>query len=436
MSYARETIAIGASPDAAQSADSKVATADDLAAAIGCVRAATAGGGAGAARTAKSLARAIELWRDRDHPRRRGAVLRIAANLGLAAESLNESLDALLEPFSGESLASFAARFELAGRAERLRAPGLTIGFIMAGNVAGAGLHEVAIALIAGAGLVIKTASAEPVFFDAFARTLAELDAETASRMAVLNWSRMDGELTDELIRKCDRVVAFGDDANLASMGLQPKMVRFGSRVSAAAIATSGLSTAQIGGAANLIARDIALFEQLGCLSPHHVFVVDPVADAAPDFASRIATALELLATTTMPPAKIPLFDAALVRSVRENSRWRRIGGEPIQLFEGPRLSWTVVFDRTASFSVSPGYRTVHVSGVRDISELRVRLVPAAGKLEAIAVGGDDAEVTDLSNMCTALGVSYLAAPGRIQSPPLQWRHGGGEFIDLVGAMR
>ena len=33
-------------------------------------------------------------------------------------------------------------------------------------------------------------------------------------------------------------------------------------------------------------------------------------------------------------------------------------------------------------------------------------------------------------------GVSYLAVPGAMQSPPLTWRHGGGVFLDRVMSTR
>ena len=104
----------------------------------------------------------------------------------------------------------------------------------MAGNVAGAGMHEVAIALIAGASLLIKTASTEPIFFTEFARTLAEIDPEVGSRITVLNWSRERGDLTAMITEKCDRVVAYGDDATISSLAHGGKLIGFGSRVSGA----------------------------------------------------------------------------------------------------------------------------------------------------------------------------------------------------------
>ena len=214
--------------------------------------------------------------------------------------------------------------------------------------------------------MLIKTASAEPIFFAEFARTLAEIDREAGARIEVLNWSRARTDLTAELIAKCERVVAYGDDATIESLRNRPNVIGFGSRVSAALIDASCID-----GVAELLARDVALFEQLGCLSLHHVFVVSPDGRAARDLAIRMSAALERLAVS-MPPARIPVRDAAEIRGVRERARWRAIAGEPVELFEGRGLEWTVVFEAKAdSFRVSPGFRTVHVTAVRDLAEFR-----------------------------------------------------------------
>jgi len=136
-------------------------------------------------RAADVLSRAVALWRDRNYPRRRDAIGQIARQAGYSVALLEESLDALLKPFSYAALSSLAEKVSSNGRADRAK----LLGFIMAGNVAGAGLHEIAIGLVAGACMIVKTASTEPVFFDQFARTLAELDREVASRIVVFNWS-------------------------------------------------------------------------------------------------------------------------------------------------------------------------------------------------------------------------------------------------------
>jgi len=386
-------------------------------------------------RAADIFSRAVAMWRDRNYPRRRDAIGQIARQAGYSVELVDESLDALLKPFSRAALSSLAEKISRTGRTE----PPELLGFIMAGNVAGAGLHEIAIGLVAGAELLVKTASSEPVFFDQFARTLAELDREVASRVAVFNWGRARKDLSAAMAASCDRVIAYGDDATIATLRNKAAMVGFGSRVSGAVVAPTAMVPERIDAVVEALARDVVRFEQLGCLSLHDVFVVSQRMDAVRDFALRIAKALARLGES-MPPARIPLRDAAEILGVRERARWRRIAGEPIELFEGPRLEWTVVFEPESTgdnrFSVSPGFRTVHVTGVRDENQLRECFAAASGRIEAMAVAGGDAETRRISAMLRALGVTYVAAPGEMQSPPLLWRHGGGAFLDLMVASR
>lgn len=404
--------------------------ASDVASAAARLRAAQSVGH-DPSRAAEVLSRAARLWRDRKYLRRRDAIAQIAREAGYSVALLDESLDALLKPFSHAALSSLAEKVSRAGRAGRPK----LLGFIMAGNVAGAGLHEIAIGLVAGAGLMVKTASTEPVFFDQFARTLAELDREVASHIAVFNWSRARQDLTAVIAANCDRIVAYGDEATIESLRSESAVIGFGSRVSGAVVAPGAMIPERIEAVAESLARDVALFEQLGCLSLHHVFVVSRNTGAARDFAARIATALARLGDS-LPPAKIPLNEAAEILGLRERVRWRRIAGEPIELFEGPRLEWTVIFEPESigdsSFIVSPGFRTVHVTGVRDEKQVRASFAAASGRIEAIAVAGDKSETPRISAMLRALGVSYVSAPGEMQSPPILWRHGGGAFLDIM----
>jgi hypothetical protein len=380
--------------------------------------------GSGAERMSDALARAFELWRSREYARRRDAIAAIADSAGYSVAMLENSIDALLRPFNS------AALMLMAGTAARptsnIERP-KTVGFIVAGNVAGAGIHEIVIALIAGARVTIKTASAEPIFFAEFARTLAEIDRDCGARIVVRHWSRERTDLTAAMLEDCGLVVAYGDDATIESLHRR-NVIGFGSRVSGALIA---IDRSRIEEVAGLLARDVVLFEQLGCLSLHHVFVLSPDGRAARDVALRMAAALERFGES-MPPARIPLQDACAIRGLRERARWRQITTDPVELFEGRGLEWTLIFEpRADSFKISPGFRTVHVSAVRDLAEFRACIASMSGRIEAIAVVGEDCEIE-----ARAMAIPYVCAPGEMQSPPLDWRHNGGAFLDIMVGSR
>jgi len=385
----------------------------------------------GVDRMTDALVRAFDRWHERNYVRRREAIGAIAHSSGYSVAMLENSIDALLKPFTREALMAMAARMSASRRHSAK-----TIGFIAAGNVAGAGIHEVAIALLAGARVLIKTASAEPIFFAEFARTIAEIDSDAGARIEVLHWSRERTDLTAALIENCDLVAAYGDDATIGSLS-RPNVIGFGSRVSVAVVALDACESSRVERVAELLARDVALFEQLGCLSPHQVFVVSPEDNAARSLAVRIAATLERVGKS-MPPVRIPVRDAAEIRGVRERARWRAIAGESIELFEGRGLEWTLIFERRRDASepikISPGFRTVHVTAVRDVPEFLDCIGRVSERIEAMAVAGDKSG--NIGRALAAMQIPYVCAPGEMQSPPLDWRHGGGAFLDAMVAAR
>jgi hypothetical protein len=196
------------------------------------------------------------------------------------------------------------------------------------------------------------------------------------------------------------------------------------------------------------LALDCAMFDQRGCLSPHHIFVQQH----AREFAMQLATAFSTLdsrAGRRGVARELALEDAAAIRRVREMARWRRLGGAEVELWEDRNLHWTVVFDAAASFTLSPGFCAVYVSPFSNPADLERRLEPVHGRLEGFAlVAGESGacesssslRVNRLSELASSqavhgivkdCGATYVCAPGEMQSPPLDWPHGGGEFIRL-----
>jgi hypothetical protein len=376
-------------------------------------------------RVADALARACAMWREPDFDRRIATLARAAAASGQGEALLGASLDALLASFTPQSLNDLA---------HRLSAPDRLIGLILPGNVMGAGLHELVQALIGGAGLIVKAASEEPLFFADFRRTLDAIDAEVAARIQVLVWTRLDREATAALARVCDRIAAFGDDETMAAVAAiaGSKLIDFGSRLSGALLSHEAVCGPHAQSNAAALARDVTLYDQRGCLSLHHVFIEVSSAHDPQVFAGMLAREMAALARSMAPPAIAPIADAVAARGARENVRWRVIGGAPVALWEGDGLGWTVIFDPEADFEASPLCRTVRVSVVESHEELAERLAPVAGRLEGFAIADPASQLADSHALLESLGVSYSCPPGRLQSPPPSWPHGGGRFLNSM----
>jgi hypothetical protein len=75
----------------------------------------------------------------------------------------------------------------------------------------------------------------------------------------------------------------------------------------------------------------------------------------------------------------------------------------------------------------------VFVSALENADELDARLGSAAGRLEAFALAATSDICERLAARLRLLGVSYVCEPGWMQSPPIDWPHGGGAMIELLG---
>lgn len=373
---------------------------------------------------AAMLAQVFARWRDRDLAERSAALSRIVEVTGLSRELLDQSIDALLAPFTADAIHSFAATVPVRNRLGA---------FIMPANVPGAGIHELCAALISGSGAMVKTSIREPFFFHAFAGTMTELDPALGSRLSVFSFGRERTDIASALVRSCDYSVVLGEDETIAALSGGSRRFGFGSRASGALVSLA--QPLDVKAAAAAIALDATLFEQHGCLSPHHVFVHSRDDRDARDFAAAIARALEAL-SRRLPPARLSFHDAAAIRRFRETARWRRIGGAAVELWEGAPMSWTVVFDREARFTVGPGLRSLTVTPVRDRVDFESRLAPISGRLEAFALAADALDRAQWVEALARAGVSYVCDPGRMQSPPLAWPHGGGAFLDFISGVR
>jgi hypothetical protein len=376
---------------------------------------------------AAGLAATFERWRAREFPPRERVIARIAERSGKSPELLGESLDALLQPFTADALYAFARRIR--GRLSGVGA------FVMPANVPGAGLHELVGAIIAGASALIKVSSREPFFFTEFAASLDEIAPALGARAKAVVFARENFKLAAAMLESSDFAVVLGADETLSGLHCPRPFFGFGSRASGAFVTQSALEKSSPETVAAL-ARDLTLFEQQGCLSPHHIFLecADPAAAAR--FGESMAEALSTLAQR-LGPARLSFEAACAIRRVRESARWQRLGGRSVMLWEGSAMAWTVVMDPDARFRLSPGHRTVTITPVASLGVFEQRLAPMRGKLEAFSVTAGSPSADLAARLLERLGVTWICEPGSMQSPPLEWRHGGGAFLDFVtGATR
>ncbi len=366
---------------------------DDLARAVEAARRA----GASMARRprreiASSLAAAARRWRAdaRVHDA-------LPAQSCLSTAVVAAGLDVAADALDADAMTDLVAR-ELGG--ERPRRPWL-VAHVLASNVPALGVPAIALACLAGAAVVVKSGRADRLSAGAFRRALEVEDEELAATVVTTYWAGSDPVAEQTALAPADVVVATGRDATVDSLARRfgNRVVAHGERASVVVVGSAILDDVL----ADRVARDVALHDQRGCLSPVAVYV-DGDAGA---FAERLAAALEALGDA-WPPGPLGPAERAAHRTAVAEAEWAGatvLGG----------ASGTVLLQPDPRLRPSPGRRTVWVHPFQSLPDV---LPP--GRIECVGVAGAAVDLGALRR----LGVSRVCAPGRMQRPPLSWPRG------------
>jgi hypothetical protein len=195
-----------------------------------------------------------------------------------------------------------------------------------------------------------------------------------------------------------------------------------GHRLSIAAVAPPENAGRRID-LAKRLAVDIALWDQLGCLSPIAVFAVDPEPSRAAALGEALAVALGD-AEKDWPRGSIDASAAHAIAQQRAEAELRRAAGRAIAVHASDSTAWTVIVEDGPDLRPAPLHRFIRVVPVAGLGSLLDAIRPLGPHLAAVAIEGFGAEAAGLANALAELGASRVCSPGSLQSPPLDWRHG------------
>jgi hypothetical protein len=366
--------------------------------------------------TALPLERRLDLWEETvaaflepGSPERSALLPRLLASSRLSPEGLTEGLELVLGGASGRAATEMARRAAALPAATR----DTLAGVVLAGNIPGLAAQSLLPALLLGRPLLLKSASAEPWFAPAIVAALVAREPSLADAFAAVAFAGDDSAALAAAFDEVDPLLAYGGAPAVASLA-----ARFGERLVAhgpkASVAFVGAGVDLVGTARGL-ARDIALFDQRGCLSVQAVYVEGD----AEELAAALAWALEL-ESARLPHGPIDAATAAAVQQLRATTDLQRGGSSARQ----PELAvGTVLVESETFFRPVPGLRTVRVHGVSDLRDALPALEPWRGRLQGAALAGPSADA--LSDTLPLLGFSRLAAAGELQSADVSWANGG-----------
>ncbi|HSS79336.1 MAG TPA: acyl-CoA reductase [Thermoanaerobaculia bacterium] len=331
---------------------------------------------------------------------------------GLSREGLKAGLEAVLGGVRREPAAMLFAR---ARPAPANAGPVLAV---LASNLPGLAVQPLLPALALGRPVLLKSPSAEPLFAPAFLSALVRREPRLGAAVAAATWEGGDAELEDQVLAGVGTVLAYGgreavDDLKRRAPG---KVVGYGPMISLAVVGAD----VELRQAAEGLARDVALFDQRGCLSIVAVYT----AGDGEALGQALAEELSDLARR-WPPGPPPRPALVAVQHLRLEAEMRGFWHSSLAPREG-----TVVVDPSLELRPSPGLRTVRVHPLADLSRLPGLLQCWKGRLQGAALAGEAA--WKLEPELRALGISRFSPPGELQSPDASWHNGG---IDPLEAL-
>ena len=376
-----------------------------------------------AGRLADAWCATVAAFRDPASPQRRRLDDALAAHARLSPAGLGAALEAVLGGVAGEAAAQLLVEGggggEGGGRESGAR-PRTPVLVVTAGNLPALAVQPLLPALARRRPAIVKSASAEPWFAPAFVADLAAREPALGDCCAALAWPGGDAALEAPLLARCDPVLAYGEEATLGDLERRAtgRVVGYGPKTSLAVVGPGG----DVAALASGLARDVALFDQRGCLSIAAVYVVGAAetGGSAEELADALAEELAALGRL-WPPGPATAEERASVRHARDEAAMAGARLLPLDPAAG-----TVILDPRPAFRPTPGRRTVRVHAVADAARLPALLAPWRGRLQGVALTGLAPGVErDLRTALAALGVSRFAAPGRLQHPDTRWHNGG-----------
>lgn len=366
------------------------------------------------------------------------------AATGFGRATLARGLDAFFEQLTPERLRALLVQ-ELGdervldecvsevGAAESRRAriatgPELLV-HITAGNIPAPALMSMVLGLLVRSAQFVKCASGASLLPRLFAHSIYRADAKVGACLEVAEWPGGNEALEAALFEQADCVTATGRDETLAAirarLPVRTRFVGYGHRVSFAFVTRVALSAERAPQILADAATDIVAWNQLGCLSPHVIYVQQGGDWTARHFASELAGELERREAGE-PRGAVPVTSAAEIASRRAAYEVRAAHSLGTRLWQSAgSTAWTVVYEDDPAFVLSCLNRFIYVKPARDLSEVLQQAAPVRGQVSTVGLAATDLEWPALAMELARWGVTRVCPLGRMQTPPLTWRHDG-----------
>jgi hypothetical protein len=390
------------------------------------------------------LADVASNWLDDQDPFRRLALEQGPTSTGFSLPTWRRGLDTFFRRLTPDGLRGLVEQElghldrldryvagELEYRAQRMAiatGPELLV-HLTAGNLPIPALMSMTLGLLTRSAQFVKCARGTTLLPRLFAHSLYAIEPKIGSCLELADWPGGNLLLENALFAQADCVTATGSDDTLETIRRRlPPNARFvahGTRVSFGYVAREMLSRSEARQIAALVASDVAAWDQAGCLSPHLVYVENGGSVGPPQFAEYLAQ--ELAKREQLEPrGRLSIEAAAAIATRRsayevrasrslETRHWQSEGS----------TAWTVIYESDPLFQLSCLNRFIYVKSVRDLTEALHAAATVQGKVSTVGLAACGDKARELTIALARWGATRVCPLGRMQDPPLVWRHDG-----------
>ncbi|MFO1476455.1 MAG: acyl-CoA reductase [Verrucomicrobiota bacterium] len=323
------------------------------------------------------------------------------------------------------------------GRGSIATGPELAV-HIAAGNLPDPAWMSLATGLLTRSAQFVKCASGTSLLPRLFAHSIYDAEPKLGACLEIAEWrGGQETGLEQALFDEADLVTATGSDETLAAVRrVLPTRVRFlgyGHKVSFGYAAAGSLSGFQAKKTVAHAAADVAAWDQQGCLSPHVIYVEHGGSVTAELFAEMLAAELDRR-EALQPRGTLSPEEAAAIASRRSFYEVRAAHSPDTRSWQSPgSTAWTVVYEADARFQASCLNRFIYVKGVVDLDEALRGADAIRGKVSTVGLAAPAEQREEMARRLARWGATRVCPLGRMQQPPLTWRHDGRPALgDLV----
>jgi len=393
----------------------------------------------------KVLSDVADGWLGSENKFRKLALELGPARAGFSRETLARGLDNFFKQITRENI--HALLVQEFGDAKRLDAMTMTAAeqkqnrlamvntpefqvHIAAGNIPNPALTSIVFGLLTRSAQFVKCASGASFLPRLFAHSIYEADGKLGACLEIAEWRGGNLALENALFAEADCVTATGSDETLDELRkrvpLRTRFLGHGHRVSFGFVAGEVLYGSRGKKIVASAADDVVAWNQLGCLSPHVIYV-QPGGEIAPEhFAQLLAEELERREASE-PRGELPAEHAAAI-ALRRNIYEVRAAHLPETTqhwCSKDSTAWTVIYEADVRFQLSCLNRFIYVKGVADLKTVLESADSVRGKVSTVGIAAPEEKTNEIATQLARWGATRICPLGQMQNPPLTWRHDG-----------